>query len=355
MKQLIQDYKTLLAGEPRLRPVDAAMQLGVSEAELLNAQLEEAVTATVTRLDETQIADILKSLKKLGKVMALTRNGSVVNEIKGLYEKLYVSDNNGKLSGIAINPGGIDLRLFLYRWQSIFLVETESHTSFQFFDENGRAVHKVYTTTESDFNELVNIKARYQLTSQRSFSVKPFELVEPVITSPSAEQLDNFRSQWSELEDVHHFPKLLETYNFERLQALELVGSPWSFELQSFDLADIFQQAKTFKQEIMVFVGNPGAVQIFSGKVENLKQVGPWFNVLDPEFNLHIKADDLTRAFVVRKPTDNGNTVVTSIEFFDANRETVLTLFGRRIEGKKQTSEWQALCERLIHKGQAAA
>lgn len=355
MNQLIQDYKTLLVGEPRLRPVDAAMQLGVSEAELLYAQLDEPVTASITRLDETQLPEILKSLKKLGKVMALTRNGSVVNEIKGVYEKLYVSENNGKLSGIAINPGGIDLRLFLYRWQSAFLVETERHTSFQFFDKHGCAVHKVYTTADSDFNELVNIKARYQSTSSRPLTVVPFESAEVELTSPSTSQLDNFRAQWGELEDVHHFPKLLASHQLERLQALELVGSPWSFELQNFALEDIFQQAKTFKQEIMVFVGNQGAVQIFSGKVDNLKQVGSWYNVLDPDFNLHIKADELTRAFVVRKPTDNGDTVVTSIEFFDANRETVLTLFGRRIEGKKQTNEWQALCERLIHKGQVAA
>lgn len=355
MEQLIQDYKMLLIGEPNIRPIVAAMQLGVSEAELLNAQLDEPVTSRVTRLDEHKIADLLKGFKKLGKVMALTRNGSVVSEITGLYEKLYVTGHSNKLSAVAINPGGIDLRLFLHKWKSVFLVETDKHTSFQFFDENGRAVHKVYMTADADFNEFVNLKARYQLTHSHELDVTPFEVLDTNIRDLSTAQLDDFRSQWGELNDVHHFPKLLETYNLERLQALEIVGSPWSFELQSFDLADIFQQANMFKQEIMVFVGNPGAVQIFSGKVENLKQVGPWFNVLDPEFSLHIKADDLTRAFVVRKPTDNGNTVVTSIEFFDANRETVLTLFGRRIEGKKQTDEWQALCERLIHKGRVAA
>lgn len=353
--ELIQQYQSLLADEPRTRAVDAAMQLGVSEAELLAAQQYHSVTATVTRLDESKIAEILKQLKKLGKVMALTRNGSVVNEIKGIYEKLYISENNGKLSGIAINPGGIDLRLFLYRWHSVFLVESDAHSSVQFFDKHGRAVHKVFTTADSDFNELVNLKARFQLDSPAPLQVAAVPAKEVSLVSPNAEQLEELRASWAELADVHHFPKLLEKHQLERLQALELVGSPWAFELENVDLETILSAAKSEQQEIMAFVGNDGAVQIFSGKVDNLKQVGPWYNVLDPDFNLHVKTAELSRAFVVRKPTDNGDTVVTSIEFFDANRDTVLTLFGRRTEGKKQTPEWQALCDKLINKAQAAA
>lgn len=354
MNTLLQQYQTLLIGEPQIRPVDAAMQLGVSEAELLNAQLNETDTINITRLNDAHISDILKSIKKLGKVMALTRNASVVNEIKGQYDKLYIGENNGKLNGIAINPGGIDLRLFLHRWKSVFLVTTPRNSSVQFFDEHGQAVHKIYTTEASNLAQINVIKERFALNAHTPLNVTPMQYNPPVLTTPSNTQLNAFKAQWEALSDVHHFAKLCEDHNLERLQALELVGAPWSYELATPELAPILQQVHALNEEIMVFVGNRGAIQIYSGSVQNLKQMGPWYNVLDPDFNLHVKTDTLKQAFVVRKPTDNNSTIVTSIEFFDANRETVLTLFGRRQEGNKQSDAWQALCQQLCN-NQAAA
>lgn len=342
MNILLESYQKLQAESPRLRTVEAAEKLGVSEAELLNA----LVGVNVTSLDPTKIPDILKTLKKLGQVMALTRNDDVVNEIKGVYEKLYISERNDSLMGVAINPGGIDLRLFLHKWHSAFLVESERHSSVQFFDAAGKAVHKVFTTIESDLAEMVNLKERFKVPAYK-LEVLPANNTTKLPHEPSEQELTAFRSAWAELEDVHHFPKLLETFNLNRVQALELVGTPWSYEIPSNVLPDVLETVKNHEQEIMVFVGNQGAVQIYSGLVQQLKQVGEWFNVLDPMFNLHAKAQRFDRAFVVKKPTDNGDTIVTSIEFFNAQGDTVLTLFGRRTEGKKQTDTWQSICHNL--------
>ena len=342
MNTLLENYQKLQAEEPRLRAVDAAEKLGVSEAELLNA----LVGVNVTCLDPTKIPEILKSFKKLGRVMALTRNNNVVNEIKGVYEKLYISERNDSLMGVAINPGGIDLRLFLHKWQSVFLVESERHSSVQFFDKAGKADHKVFTTPQSDLTELANIKARFEVPAYQLAVTSEIQTAKNEHTL-SEKELTAFRKAWAKLEDVHLFPKLLDTFNLGRVQALELVGSPWSYEIPNNELPEVLETVKAQAQEIMVIVGNQGAVQIYSGPVNTLKQVGEWFNVLDPMFNLHAKAEQFNRAFVVRKPTDNGETVVTSIEFFDAQGDTVLTLFGRRTEGKKQTEEWQSICQNL--------
>lgn len=342
MNTLLENYQQLQAETPRLRAVDAAEKLGVSEAELLYAM----VGVNVTSLDPTKIPEILKTFKKLGHVMALTRNDHVVNEIKGVYEKLYISERNDSLMGVAINPGGIDLRLFLHKWHSVFLVESENHSSIQFFDIAGKAVHKVFTTAQSNMSELVNLKERFKVPAYK-LTVTSEEKPTQLLRIPSEEELAAFRAAWEKLEDVHLFPKLLDTHNLGRVQALELVGSPWSYEIPNNVLPEVLETVKAQAQEIMVFVGNHGAVQIYSGQVNSLKQVGEWYNVLDPMFNLHAKAQQFDRAFVVRKPTDNGETVVTSIEFFDAHGETVLTLFGRRTEGKKQTEEWQTICHNL--------
>ena len=78
----------------------------------------------------------------------------------------------------------------------------------------------------------------------------------------------------------------------------------------------------------MVFVGNRHCIQIHSGPVQNLKWMDTWFNVLDPEFNLHLKTPGVTELWRVRKPSSDG--VITSWEAFDAEGELVLQLFGAR-------------------------
>ncbi|MBE0370588.1 hemin-degrading factor [Pseudoalteromonas aurantia] len=349
MSTLLKQYQKLISDNPKLRAVEAAKTLGVSEAQLLNAQVGQGVA----RLDDNQIPAILKNLKRLGYIMALTRNGSVVNEIKGVYDKLYISEHQDKTMGIAINPGGIDMRLFIHNWRSVFSVETDSYSSIQFFDAYGQAVHKVFTTAESDLNAFLNLRERFKLTEALDFSVdNATEQVNEADRAqwhiPSEQQTLAFTQAWSDLNDVHHFPNLLREFKLARLQALELAGEPWSAEVIHNVLETVLTQARDKRMEIMAFVGNHGAVQIFSGTVQNLKQVGPWFNVLDERFNLHVKIEQISRAFVVRKPTDNGNTIVSSIEFFDKMNNTVLTLFGRRAEGNTQSSEWQALCDKLI-------
>jgi putative hemin transport protein len=91
----------------------------------------------------------------------------------------------------------------------------------------------------------------------------------------------------------------------------------------------------------MVFVGNPGMIQIHTGPVANLKTLGEWFNVMDPDFNLHLHQPGVASAWLVRKPTSDG--IVTSIELFDAAGENILLLFGKRKPGIPESEAWRAL------------
>ena len=48
---------------------------------------------------------------------------------------------------------------------------------------------------------------------------------------------------------------------------------------------------------IMVFVGKRGCIQIPTGPMHSLRQAGPWFNVLDPGFNLHLRETAIDTAW----------------------------------------------------------
>ncbi|MCY1358542.1 Hemin transport protein HemS [compost metagenome] len=93
----------------------------------------------------------------------------------------------------------------------------------------------------------------------------------------------------------------------------------------------------------MVFVGNQHCIQIHSGPVKNLRWLDTWFNVLDPEFNLHLKTPGITELWRVRKPSSDG--VITSWEAFDADGELVVQLFGARKPGIPEREDWRQLAE----------
>ena len=80
--------------------------------------------------------------------------------------------------------------------------------------------------------------------------------------------------------------------------------------------------------------------------MQHVKVVGPWLNVLDAGFNLHLRTDRVASAWVVRKPTADG--VVTSLELFDAAGETIAMFFGKRKPGSPEMAEWQATIEALF-------
>lgn len=342
---ILQRYRQLCEQQPNIRAIDAAQQLNIKEAQLIAAQVGEGVT----KLDNTNIEAILKAFKKLNYVMALTRNEHVVSEISGCYKKIYCSEHNDTKTAIAINPGGIDLRLFISKWHSVFALHNKKNQgSIQFFDKYGVAVHKLFTTTQTDFTAFEQLVERFKVQQQDG----PISVTAPAIVVDERKALaeidiQGFREGWKSLQDVHHFPGLLTKFAVSRTQGLEIAGEQWAQEVSPDCLTDVFEAVREQQSELMIFVNNHAAMQIYSGTLTNLKQVGPWYNVLDNNFNLYVKSQQFSRAFVVKKPTDNGDTFVHSVEFFDAHGSTVMTLFGRRSEGKVQSADWIELCDNI--------
>jgi putative hemin transport protein len=58
--------------------------------------------------------------------------------------------------------------------------------------------------------------------------------------------------------------------------------------------------------------------------------MGPWQNVLDPGFNLHLRRDHIAEVWAVDKPTQRGPAI--SVEAFDAEGGLILQIFGLRKE-----------------------
>ncbi|MEJ0042657.1 MAG: ChuX/HutX family heme-like substrate-binding protein [Rhizomicrobium sp.] len=323
----------------RLRSRDAAQRLGVSEGELIASLVGESAT----RL-RTAGAAIVKDIPALGPVMALTRNAHCVHEKIGPYLDVTVNAAHGLVLGELI-----DLRIFPSRWHHSFAVVDETaagpRRSIQVFDADGTAVHKIYQKPATDtaaFDALIE--------AWRADDQSP--VLEVRATDPSKGDradteidVERLRREWSALEDTHEFFGMLRGLEVGRLQALRLAGSQFARTVATDSLARTLETARDTATPIMVFVGNPGCIQIHSGTVTNLKRMGPWFNVLDPTFNLHLREDAIAGAWVVRKPTRDGD--VTSLELFDKDGFCFAQLFGVRKPGKPELEAWRAVLSTL--------
>ncbi len=336
---LYQAWQTLRAEQPKLRARDAAAHLHVSEGQLVASRLG----VDTVRLNPDWAA-LLPALGELGYIMALTRNEDCVHERKGYYRDVTVMAN-GQM-GLVVSPD-IDLRLFLGGWASVFAVAEETgkgtQRSIQVFDHQGVAVHKVFLTEDSVEAAWAPLLERFRAQEQTSvLELKPMPA--PVVAKPDSEiDVASLREGWSTLKDTHHFFALLKKHETTRTQALRLAGHEWAEPLAPAELAKLMEAAGESALPLMVFVGNRHCIQIHTGTVKNLRWMDTWFNVLDPEFNLHLKSQSVKELWRVRKPSSDG--VITSWEAFDANGELIVQLFGARKPGVPELPEWRELAE----------
>jgi len=317
------------------RSRDLAQEMGISEAELLAAHRGPEVV----RLGGSG-PDWLGAFSSLGEIMALTRNEAAVHEKVGAFGNVTVS---GKM-GLVLNDA-IDLRLFLGHWVSAFALEIPDaagpRRSLQVFDRAGEAVIKVHLRPGSSVAAFEAIRARFADPAPLPLVVRPHPPAGPVL--PFDEE--GFRAAFAALRDVHEFHPLLARFGAERYAALLSLPGDAVRRLPVTSPRALLEEAAADGLPIMVFVGNRGCIQIHHGPVETIKVMGPWLNVLDPGFNLHLRADLVTDVLAVRKPTRHGP--VTSVELYGADRSLIAQVFGVRDEAAPEDERWRALVASL--------
>ena len=326
------------AENPKMRERDLAVQLGISEAELVAAHCGDGVQRV-----EPRVNDLLKGLESVGEVMALTRNESAVHEKIGVYDKVHPGDHAAVVLG-----ADIDLRVFPKVWAHGFAVEKrdgeEIRRSLQFFDEAGEAVHKVHLRPASNLYAYQKLVADLA-SSDQSPTVALKGIAEGEPDTDETACAEDLRDRWTRMTDVHQFFGMLKTLKLSRHQAVRMIGSDYAWKLADESLAAMFQHAVSGGMPIMCFVGNRGCIQIHSGPVSNIKTMGPWINVLDESFHLHLRMDHVRELWAVRKPTKDGQ--VTSIEAYGADDQMIIQFFGQRHEGERERDDWRFLAENL--------
>ncbi len=337
------DYLQAKEANPGKYARDLAEILAISEAELTHLR----VSHDAGRLD-VDARTLLAALEKVGTTKSITRNDYAVHEQVGRYENQHLNGH----AGLILNPRALDLRLFLQHWLNIFCM-TEHHPngdrhSIQFFDAAGNAVHKVYTTDETDMAVWNALVSQYRSETNSPLNITQVPKTQEA-TQPESADVD---AEWRAMTDVHQFFQLLRRNNLSRQQAFRAVGDDLAYSVDNGSLAQILEAARDEKNEIMIFVGNPGCVQIFTGEIEKVRPHGEWINIFNSRFTLHLIEGAIAESWVTRKPTKDG--FVTSLELFAADGTQIAQLYGQRTEGQPEQQQWREQIAALRNEGIAA-
>ncbi|MEL6919533.1 MAG: ChuX/HutX family heme-like substrate-binding protein [Pseudomonadota bacterium] len=324
------------APEPRDR--DFAEALGISEAALVAAYCGQGVTRIDAHPD-----NVMGAAQDLGEVMALTRNTSCVHEKIGVYDNYHPGQH-----AAMILTEEVDLRIFPSHWQHAFLVERESdqgtRRSLQVFDAAGDAVHKIVLRDGSDHNAFARLTQKLAVDNQSDGG--QFAHRQPPEPAKIAEdKVEVLRKEWKRLTDTHQFLRLVSKLKMNRLGAYRVAGAPFARKLGTSAVEAMLTALQRSGTEVMLFVGNRGCIQIHTGPLQTLRPMGPWQNVMDPRFNLHLRMDEVAEVWAVDKPTQRG--MATSVEAFDAYGALIFQVFGVPKEGRDSRPAFRAIVSEL--------
>jgi putative hemin transport protein len=333
-----EEIRAARAEHSELRDRDFAAKLNITEAQLVAAYCGAGVMR-ITADPNT----VFPRLADLGEVMALTRNASCVIEKVGIYSHY----RSGERTSLVLTPE-IDLRLFMQHFVYAFAVEREGKTgtarSIQFFDAAGDAVHKVHLREASNLQAWERLIADLAHDDQSdTLAVAPRTPSEGAKANP--EKVEILRSEWAEMTDTHQFQRLCSKLKMNRLGAYRIVGEPYARPLPTDTVNTMLEAVRDQGIDVMIFVGNKGCIEIHGGPIKTLREMGPWQNILDPGFDLHLRLDHVTEVWAVNKPTKRGDAI--SYEAFDADGTIIFQVFGRRTEDSDSRPAWNAIMASL--------
>lgn len=335
-----QQYQTIKAQEPAKYARDIAALLGISEAQLTHSR----VGADAVRLVD-DMRGIISALEAVGETKCICRNEYAVHEQLGSFSHQHLGDH----AGLVLNPRALDLRLFLNQWASVFSLCEQSargeRQSIQFFDRQGDALLKVYATAQTDLSAWRELLARFTAPQNAPLTL---ERAEPV-RHASTVDTQALNQAWRAMTDVHQFFNLLKKHNISRQQAFRLVDDDLACRVRNDALPRLLETVLQAGNEIMIFVGNRGCVQIFTGVLEKLSPIPGWINIFNERFTLHLRDGEIAESWVTRKPTADGH--VTSLELFAQDGTQIAQLYGQRSEGEPEQAQWRQQIDSLAQEG----
>ncbi len=284
LKNLKSKWENLLKSDKKIRIRDAAKKIGVSESELLVTKINDEVEYLLIDNFNNFFISLFENVNSL---MFLIRNDFSVHEKTVNSDDLKIfkhgftnsSENNFPL----IN---IDFSDFAHCFYESKIHAGRKLCSLQIFDCFGDSVIKIYNRDDEDMNFEKSCKNYITLYKNQ---------VENISKSKIHQNLDYINS--------------VNRYFMDSKLSLKEQKISNDFLRKVFDLVS----KNNFPIQIHV-IGN-NCIQYHRDIIKNIKIFGPWFNVMDKKFNLHLMDENIETTKLIEFSKDDKK--YYSLEFFD--------------------------------------
>ena len=278
------------AENPKIRIRDAAKKMQISEAELLSTEIDDGVSFLLI----DNFKDFIKDILMIDQIMFLIRNDIVVHEKTIKTQDVELIENQI----INIKDGNsilleFDEKLFKYAFFQKKMHANRELRSFQFFNDLGDATLKIYLKSK-DLDAFDDIALKYE--SEYNYEIQS--------------ELNLNKAAHLESEINIDFP-----FSIDKNKVIESEISLNSLRL-------ILESASDMKIPILIYGVGLGTVQYHMDTVRNVVDYGPWINVIDKKFNLHVLEDGLFKVILIQ--CDYNGQKCYIVDFFDKNNNHVL-------------------------------
>lgn len=326
------------AGGARHREI--AEQLNISEGELVAAHIfaPESTLMRATRLRPDWYA-LLVACAALQQVMALTRNAACVHEKDGVYSTVTEQANV-----VAVHGDQIDLQCRLEHWQHGFAVEESSEKgvqrSLQFYDAAGVAVHKLFLRPQSDAAAYGALVERFADADQL-----PGINTQPCAATTAIQEVASFLVALDMVQDARDLQSALTQCQGGCLPYLTALSPETARQVPADAARRLLETAAAEALEMLILTGNAGVTQAHSGPINKVAVMGPWLNVLDPGFNLHLREDHIGSAWVVTQSGVHG--LFSALALLNQAGELITLFASATVTGQPEPKAWAEVIERL--------
>ena len=262
----------------KIRIKDAADLLNVSEAELLSTTIGN----NTEFIKSSNWSFFLQEISSIGEMMYLIRNDDVVHENITTIAKLNILDNQFIELYSNQSQTIINVLLIKFAFVTTAIIRGKSVHSFQLFDKSGKAIIKIYlkNNNQSEFDAIKNkYQAPYKYELQKLMKNQNIKNQKVHLKQNLISYINRFQNN--------------QNYSIELMEKMK-------YEKSTISLHNYLIKIVETKSKITIGINNGAALQTYSGYIENVIHKFNWLNIMDKNFNLHIKDENIKSIFYNR-------------------------------------------------------
>ena len=134
-------------------------------------------------------------------------------------------------------------------------------------------------------------------------------------------------------------------YQHTKAIAYEDLGTKYARQLTNQSIEQLLTLVAAQQHPIILFGMSVGAIQSYAGTITKLATYGPWFNVLDTDFNIHLMPSLLGQVWHIRKPSKDG--IINTLSVLDQEGNEIMVIADQRQRGQQESNAWHQLIEQL--------